>query len=63
MSLAALAEQIQAEPPMASSCPMFLHVADNLPPEEMHRWQRLAQEFNLRLVDSSPQQLADQLAR
>jgi signal transduction histidine kinase/HAMP domain-containing protein/DNA-binding response OmpR family regulator len=60
MSLAALAERIQAEP-LLQTCPLLLHIADNLPAEEMHRWTRLAQEFNLKLA-LSPTHLADQLA-
>jgi CheY-like chemotaxis protein len=60
MSLAALAEKIQAEPQL-QTCPLLLHIADNLPAEEMHRWTRLAQEFNLKLA-LSPTHLADQLA-
>jgi HAMP domain-containing protein/signal transduction histidine kinase/CheY-like chemotaxis protein len=55
MSLAALAEQIQ------SACsdwrPMFLRANPDLPAEQMQRFSRLAQEFNLEFVVSDGQLL------
>ena len=59
-SLAALAEQIQAGP-LLQACPLLLHVPEDLPAEEMQRWTRLAQEFNLKLA-LSPTHLIDQLS-
>ncbi len=60
ISVANLVEELTAAPEM-DQCRIFLNVAADLPADQMTRWQRLAQEFNLRLVDSVPQ-LLDQVA-
>jgi CheY-like chemotaxis protein len=59
-SVATVVEQLTAAP-MMENCPIFLHIAGDLPADQMTRWQRLAQEFNLRLTDSVPQ-LVNQVA-
>ena len=52
MTLAALAGEIIAEPSTRITPSLILYTQPDLPQEEADRWKRLAQEFNLRHVDS-----------
>jgi CheY-like chemotaxis protein len=58
MTLATLAEQIMSHPG-AEACPLLLYVEPNTPVEQVQRLSHLAQEFNLRYIDS-PERLVDQ---
>jgi CheY-like chemotaxis protein len=60
MTLATLAEQLLAAPDGAAG-PLLLYVAPDTPPEQAPRLGHLAQEFNLRYIDS-PERLVDQAA-
>jgi CheY-like chemotaxis protein len=60
MSLATLAEQLSTLPNV-EACPMFLYVGADTPTDYLHRLNHLAQEFNLRFIDS-PHQLVDQVS-
>jgi CheY-like chemotaxis protein len=57
MSLATLAEQVQAIPSI-EGCLICLYTSPALPIDQAQRLERLAQEFNLRYVDS-PQRLVE----
>ena len=57
-SLAALAEEVIALP-AEKTCPLLVSVVGKTAKEESARWSRLANEFNLRLVDS-PERLIDE---
>ncbi len=52
MTLAALAGEIIAEPSTRITPSLIIYTQPDLPQEEADRWKRLAQEFNLRHVDS-----------
>jgi signal transduction histidine kinase/DNA-binding response OmpR family regulator len=54
MTLAALAEQIMAQPEMEGR-PIVLYAPHDAPDEQRARWQRLAQEFNLHWAESPPE--------
>jgi CheY-like chemotaxis protein len=58
MTLAALTEQVQAIPTM-EGCLTCLYTGPFLPIDQAQRLERLAQEFNLRYIDS-PQRLVEQ---
>ena len=51
MSLASLAEQLAAARP-AGSCPIIMSTAAQTQPADAAHWKRLAEEFDLQLVDS-----------
>jgi HAMP domain-containing protein/signal transduction histidine kinase/CheY-like chemotaxis protein len=60
MSLATLAEQISVEPAL-HTCPLLLYIGPHIADDEVAHWNRLAQEFGLRPIDS-PELLADQVS-
>jgi CheY-like chemotaxis protein len=60
MSLAELAEQVQTIPTM-EFCPTYLYIGPNAPTEQAQRLSHLAQEFNLRFIDT-PHRLVDQVS-
>jgi len=53
MSLASLAEQLTSNSPLERGS-IFLHLPADLPNDQLNRWQRMAQEFNLQLTDTLP---------
>jgi hypothetical protein len=62
MRLATLAAEIaSAEQSALGGLTMILHTRPDLPADEADRWKRLAQEFNMRHVDSLPG-VVDQVA-
>ncbi len=60
MTLAALAEQLLSLATM-ESCPVYLYIGPDLPTDHAQRLSHLAQEFNLRFVDT-PHRLVDQIS-
>src|SRR5262249_22981686 len=60
ISLATLAEQISVDAALRT-CPQLLYIGPHIADEEVSHWNRLAQEFGLRPIDS-PESLADQTA-
>ena len=61
MSLAALAEQILALPAL-DPCTVFLYIGPDAPVGDAQRLSRLAQEFNLRFIDTPPKSRNETLA-